>query len=109
MCQICEVLASDTVLRPKDDSFQFFWLNRESEESLQIRKVLASDVVLRAQERIGTNCANAVATNLSEGLLQISRLSVLKAAEPSRKPSAGAENDDGDGTETGTLKSEAAS
>jgi predicted PurR-regulated permease PerM len=65
--------------------------------------------VLRAQERIGTNCANAVATNLSEGLLQISRLSVLKAAEPSRKPSAGAENDDGDGTETGTLKSEAAS
>jgi predicted PurR-regulated permease PerM len=64
--------------------------------------------VLRAQERIGTNCANAVATNLSEGLLQISRLSVLKAAESSNKPNTGAERDHGNGSDTRALKSEAA-
>ena len=61
--------------------------------------------VLRAQERIGTNCANAVATNLSEGLLQIRRLSL--STDVSKKLKTVAKNDKG--SETGTLQSEAAS
>ncbi len=67
--------------------------------------------VLRAQERIGRSCANAVATNLSEGLLQIRRLSTLNPAELSaelaKKSKKLAENEKE--SETGTLQSEAAS
>ena len=33
--------------------------------------------VLKAQERVGPNCGHAVATSLSEGLLQVQRLSAL--------------------------------
>jgi hypothetical protein len=69
--------------------------------------------VLRAQERIGTNCANAVATNLSEGLLQIRRLSTLNPAELSaelaQKPENFAKNENENESETGTLQRKAAS
>jgi hypothetical protein len=45
--------------------------------------------VLKAQERIAASCANAVATTLSEGLLQVRRLSSLNATEASRLKIAG--------------------
>jgi hypothetical protein len=41
MRQVGEVLTSNTVLRAKDDSFEFFRLTRKSEECCKIRKVLA--------------------------------------------------------------------
>ena len=46
--------------------------------------------VPKAQERVGSSCTDAVATTLSEGLLQIRRLSELGAAEgePQGKPTA---------------------
>lgn len=37
--------------------------------------------VLKAQERVGENCSDAVATSLSEGLLQIRRLSAADAVD----------------------------
>jgi predicted PurR-regulated permease PerM len=42
--------------------------------------------VLKAQERVGASCANAVATSLSEGLLQIRRLSDISAPSEAEKP-----------------------
>jgi predicted PurR-regulated permease PerM len=63
--------------------------------------------VVKAQERIGTNCANAVATNLSESLLQIRRTSTLGAVEVSEKSKLVGEDDKG--SEARTLQSEAAS
>jgi hypothetical protein len=42
--------------------------------------------VLKAQERVGTSCANAVATSLSEGLLKIRRLSDISAPSEAEKP-----------------------
>jgi predicted PurR-regulated permease PerM len=41
--------------------------------------------VLKAQERVGENCSNAVATSLSEGLLQIRRLSAAGPEEVTEK------------------------
>ena len=40
--------------------------------------------VPKAQERVGSNCTDAVATSLSEALLQVRRLSELCADEPGK-------------------------
>ncbi len=41
--------------------------------------------VLKAQERVGSNCGHAVATSLAEGLLQVRRVSSLGDSEEPRK------------------------
>ncbi|MGA8341358.1 MAG: AI-2E family transporter [Candidatus Sulfotelmatobacter sp.] len=63
--------------------------------------------VLKAQKRVGANCTDAVATSLSEGRLQIRRLSTLGAPDVSEKSKLAEENDKS--SETGTLQTEAAS
>jgi AI-2E family transporter len=63
--------------------------------------------VLKAQERVGASCVNAVATSLSEGLLQIRRLSEFSAAKGSEGPNL-VGKDDADG-ESETMRHEAAS
>lgn len=63
--------------------------------------------VLKAQERVGTSCANAVATSLSEGLLQVRRLSDISASKEAVKPNLVARNDTD--SETETLQGKAAS
>ncbi|MGD1079006.1 MAG: hypothetical protein ABR881_11860 [Candidatus Sulfotelmatobacter sp.] len=63
--------------------------------------------VLKVQERVGANCTDAVATSLSEGRLQIRRLSTLGAPDVSEKSKLAEENDKS--SETGTLQTEAAS
>jgi len=64
--------------------------------------------VLKVQERVGANCTDAVATSfLSEGPLQIRRLSTLGAPDVSEKSKLAEENDKS--SETGTLQTEAAS
>jgi hypothetical protein len=55
--------------------------------------------VLKAQERVAATCANAVATTLAEGLLQVRRLSSLDLAEASSLKIVG-ENDPGVQTES---------
>jgi|ERR1700674_1192898 len=62
--------------------------------------------VLKAQERVGSSCVNAVATTLAESLLQIRRLSTASATPLSDESKPGAEN--GRGGETGPLRSKAA-
>src|SRR6202790_5857127 len=47
--------------------------------------------VLKAQERVGSNCVNAVATTLSEGLLQVRRLSSSRPSKGS-EPEIGADH-----------------
>jgi hypothetical protein len=61
--------------------------------------------VLKAQERVGENCANAVATSLSEGLLQIRRLSA-GAVDNSEKSKN--DQEDEPPSEAGTSQTEAA-
>jgi hypothetical protein len=62
--------------------------------------------VLKAQERVGAS-ANAVATSLSEGLIQIRRLSEISAPNEAEKSNLVAKNDTD--SETGTLQRKAAS
>jgi hypothetical protein len=63
--------------------------------------------VPKAQERVGASCTDAVVTSLSEGLLQVRRLSELTAADTSEKSKAVGKDDEG--REAGTWRSEAAS
>jgi predicted PurR-regulated permease PerM len=63
--------------------------------------------VLKAQERVGASCANAVATSLSEGLLQIRRLSDISAPSEAERPNLVAKNDTD--SEDATLQRKAAS
>lgn len=42
--------------------------------------------VLKAQERVGPNCGDAVATSLAEGLLQVRRVSTLCASQEPKTP-----------------------
>jgi predicted PurR-regulated permease PerM len=63
--------------------------------------------VPKAQERVGASCTDAVVTSLSEGLLQVRRLSELTAADPSEK-SMTVDKDDGE-SEAGAWQTEAAS
>jgi hypothetical protein len=51
-CKLLKFGPQTVFWRLKNDSFEFFWIYAKSEDSLQICKVLASDVVLRAQERV---------------------------------------------------------
>jgi predicted PurR-regulated permease PerM len=63
--------------------------------------------VPKAQERVGASCTDAVVTSLSEGLLQIRRLSELAAADASeRSKTVGAKDED---SKAGTWQSEPAS
>jgi hypothetical protein len=62
---------------------------------------------LRAQERVGANCANAVATTLSGGLLHVRRLSQINPSDVPKLKLVG-ENEDSARTEE-RLRSEAAS
>jgi len=62
--------------------------------------------VPKAQERVGASCTDAVVTSLSEGLLQIRRLTELGAAEASDKSKTAGEHDED--SETGSLQSKAA-
>jgi predicted PurR-regulated permease PerM len=63
--------------------------------------------VLKAQERVGASCAHAVATSLSEGLLQIRRLTESGAANGLDKLNLAAK-DDAD-SESGAVRHKAAS
>jgi predicted PurR-regulated permease PerM len=63
--------------------------------------------VLKAQERVGASCAHAVATSLSEGLLQIRRLTESAAANGLDKLNLAAK-DDAD-SESGAVRHKAAS
>lgn len=63
--------------------------------------------VPKAQERVGASCTDAVVTSLSEGLLQVRRLSELNAADTSDKSKA-VGKDDRD-SETGAWRGKAAS
>jgi len=63
--------------------------------------------VPKAQERVGASCTDAVVTSLSEGLLQVRRLSELGAADPSEKSMT--VDQDGRESEAGAWRSEAAS
>jgi len=63
--------------------------------------------VPKAQERVGASCTDAVVTSLSEGLLQVRRLSELGSAATSEKSKTSGENDKA--SETGTWQSRAAS
>jgi predicted PurR-regulated permease PerM len=64
--------------------------------------------VLKAQERIGAGCADAVATTLSEGLLEIRRLSNSDAGDLAAGSGTAPNKDKDEGTNTGSLQSEAA-
>jgi hypothetical protein len=52
--------------------------------------------VLKAQARVGSTCVSAVATTLSEGLLQVRRLAQLGPADLSDKSKTVVENSDSD-------------
>jgi hypothetical protein len=63
--------------------------------------------VPKAEERVGASCTDAVVTSLSEGLLQIRRMSELGATEVPEKIKPVGEDDESG--EAGPLQSEAAS
>jgi predicted PurR-regulated permease PerM len=63
--------------------------------------------VPKAEERVGASCTDAVVTSLSEGLLQIRRMSELGATEVPEKIKPVGEDDESG--EAGPLRSEAAS
>jgi hypothetical protein len=63
--------------------------------------------VPKAQERVGASCIDAVVTSLSEGLLQIRRLSEFNPADRSEKSKTVEDNDEH--SKAGTWQNEAAS
>ena len=63
--------------------------------------------VPKAEERVGASCTDAVVTSLSEGLLQVRRMSELGATKVPEKIKPVGEDDESG--EAGPLRSEAAS